>query len=254
MKISFSDDFKYSENGKMQLEKRIQELVARISKENEFDIGGLVEINIVNNISPIHEDSYLSKISGETVSADDQSKHVIKIVGDVFYKPEKEVLSAFIHTLCHEMAHIHDHNKIPHIYMYGEELSQESVFFMLARRVWSEFIATRSSIRYNNNYDAASKIETLVSMFTKSDCENTNKVFECIMGCSSYILGDIIDRDDFTNKMQAIDNELCRAYMNVLYEELLSLLEIYPNWDNIYILDNLRNIMENLYAELENRK
>lgn len=234
-------------------------LVTAMSKD--LDIMGLSEIAVVENIETPHL-GYLVPAGELQTIYKDQIEYKIKVVGTIYDSSligNKQVFDEFVHMLRHELAHIHDHNKIIHIYrereMLKTELSQDNVLWEFTLKIWSEFFATLKSsdsnalLRIKHNI---SQVNLLHNTFLYSESNQRFELVTDILCYMAYLMGDIFNHEHLADEVGVlIDVGSFSPFFERLYCELQTLLNTYPNWENICALKKLRKIIQDIFSNIQ---
>jgi len=266
LKIIFPDNFYIQEKARQRLENAMLNAVATLSSSKNLDIAGLSEVIVVEKIKPSQRHTYLGNIGGEVVTNNHNPlDFTIRIVGTIFdlrLMKDKEIDAEFINALQHELAHVHDHNKIPHIYaertLRNKTLSQENAIGGVALRIWSEFIATQLSSNGRIHNRVENKIKALNQIcqdLTKAPQEQRCVLIMETLCSMAYFLGDIFNHEELANEItERVDIGQYTSYLGRLDEELCALLETYPQWRDMTALENLKNIVHDFFNATYNNK
>jgi len=254
IKITFPHGIKLSDKQLAKHKATISNLVSVLSEK--FDITGLSEISIVENITTPHMGEFIA--AGEVYTTyGDTIEYKIQAVGTIFDSQligNKQVFSDFVHMLHHELAHIHDHNKISHIYKERDalkkELTQDNVMWEFTLKIWSEFVATLLSSDKNACIRIEHNVIQLNQLYDKFSRNEGNKRFALItdMICyMAYLFGDISNHENLAEEIGSkIEVGEFAPLFEKLYDELQSLLITYPKWSNIHVLKNLRDVIQSI--------
>lgn len=233
-------------------------LVTALSER--FNITGLSEIAVVENIETPHLGEFV--VAGELHTIyKDPIEHKLQVVGtiyDVNLIGNKQVFDEFVHMLHHELAHIHDHNEIIHIYRERETLkaepSQENVLWEFTLKIWSEFMATQLSsdgnalMRINHNIN---QVNLLHNSYLSAEARRRFALVTDMVCYMAYLLGDVIKHESLADEIGCqIDVGHFAPFFEQLYDELQSLLSTYPRWQNIYVLKDLRNVIQGIFNKI----
>ncbi|MDL2232504.1 hypothetical protein LJC63_02850 [Ruminococcaceae bacterium OttesenSCG-928-L11] len=255
IKITFPHGTRLSGEQLARCERTLANLVTNLS--GNFDITGLTEISVVENIATPHKGEFIA--AGEVLTIyGDTIEYKMQVVGTIFDPRligNKQAFCEFTHMLHHELAHIHDHNKIVHIYkereLLKEELTQENVMWEFTLKIWSEFIATLLSSIQNARFRIEHNIAQLNQLYEEYCVTEENKnrfALAADMICyMAYLLGDILNHESLSEEISSkIDVGEFAPLFEQLFDELQSLLVTYPNWENIFELSKLKDIIQQI--------
>jgi len=251
IKITLPDDIQCSVENRQKIENTVLNAAERLSKD--LDITGLSEIVLAKNIPSLYETPWTS-IGGEVITNNLRPPNfTIKLVGtilDASLVTKKETFQEFLNAFRHELAHINDHHKIPHIYEscrnHDDKPEIESVSWSFALKIWSEFMATHISSNILCIENVKRKIANLNDMCLKMrEQKQTHdvKLIADILCCMTYLIGDIMDKNELANELDIkIEINEFTPILERLHDELSSLLKSYPNWSDKSVLKNLKEI------------
>jgi len=224
----------------------LTKIISSLSKE--LDITGITEIHFLDDMNP--------NIAGEmVVNSLVPSDYTIKLRSSILYKEilnNKQEVNNFINTLKHELCHVHDHNKLQHIYKTlienDDTIDYERVSLLFAKKTWSEFIATYLSSDTSSTMIIEDKINALNDMcknlYTIKKDKNTELLGQ-VFCCMAYVIGDILNKENLAEKLRIkIDARSFTPILQMLYDELKSLLKSYPNWNDVTYFIGIKDIFQ----------
>jgi|GEM_PF-5411602 len=233
------------------------ENIKKLGDKNSLNIVGLEEIVLTWKIDCLDR-TCLGKM--ELINSDPTkyriSLNLHQIAQNI--KPEY-ILNTCIGTLIHELAHVHDHNAIPQYYEYcGKFVGSwdiEKMFLHFTIRIWAEFYASHNSATYTRPEIVDLKITEINQLYEKIKVLNDHKEQKVkakldILEKLAYLLGDIASgRFTIENCSNKISLENIKPMLTKLNDELNYLLNIYPKWENVSILDNLNRLITDFLCE-----
>jgi len=218
-----------------------------------LDITGLSEIIFSSNIKSIKESDIDCHINGEMeVLSSDPPNYRIWV-----YIFNNQKIDNWLNTIRHEMAHVHDRNKIISLYLFCESCGDSNdvykKFYPLVIRTWSEFYATYRSNIYSNIDNVNAKIVFMNSVLDEIEKmekqESTYKKQELIVFISRFI-GEIISTDySQEGNKKIISNTKHDIVIRRLYDELDCLKDSYPVWNDESVFNGLYQILVDFLCE-----
>ena len=163
----------------------------------------------------------------------------------------------WLNNIRHEMAHVHDRNKIMPLYLFCEFCDDSDdvykKFYPLVIRIWSEFYATYRSNIYSKIDNVNSKIKFINSVLDEiskeEKQESAYKKQELIVFIARFI-GEIIGADYLQGENKKnISNTKHNIIIKRLYEEFYCLIGSYPEWNDESVFNGLYQILVDFLCE-----
>lgn len=218
-----------------------------------LDITGLSEIIFSSNIKSLNISDIICQIDGEMeVLSSDPPNYRIWI-----YIINNQIIDKWLYIIRHEMAHIHDRNKIMSLYLFCEScVDSDDVykkFYPLVIRIWSEFYATYRSNSNSKIDNVNARIVLINSALDEINQmekqESINRKMEVIVFIARFI-GEIIgvDYSQEENKKN-ISNTKYYIIIKRLYYEFNYLIGYYPEWNDESVFNGLYQILIDFLCE-----
>lgn len=224
--------------------------IERISEE--LDITGLSEIIFSSNIKSMNESDIKYHIGGEVkILSSNPPNYRIWVY--IF----NNQIDNLLNTIRHEMAHIHDRNKIMSLYLFCESCGNSDdvykKFYPLAIETWSEFYATYKSNTYSNIDNVNARIVFINSVLDEINQmekqESIDKKMKLIVFIARFI-GEIIGADySQEENKKIISNTKHNIVIKRLYDELDYLIDSYPEWNDESVFNGLYQILIDFLCE-----